>query len=322
MHVPPPVAPPAPVIIIPIFQPQQQPTWGGASLPSSAGDTTPSPERPSSTRKMRKTTPGRVLGEDDEEEALSSSSPDMEWPEATRRKPECKDEDQDKEEEAGVGVKDVTASRTRARPRLHLRPRRRTLAIKYLRHEQGFFLSQATLDPDTPVNWVSGDLVRGFFPAGQFKRRRSGGREYYESPGEDDDGRYRFESDESIVITWRCVSGKLFDSEFRVLRGHGGSSIRPRRAPPPGFIFGQAAMEEHRGEFGLGDCHPLFGDGGGGREEAKRWSVKNKPPTTPRTLAASASVYRVSKLGTQRQQRRQEGVGVHPGRSAGFVVRK
>lgn len=310
VHAPPPVAPPAPVIIIPIFQPQQQPTGGGASPPS-AGDTTPSPERPSSTRKMRKTTPGRVLGEADEEDTLFSSPPDEEEPAATRRKIQCKKEDQDKKEEAAVGLKDVTASRTRARPL----PQIWTLAMSYLRPGQGFSPSQATLDPATSVNWVSGDLVRDFFPAGQFTR--IGSREYYESPGEiGGEGRCRFESDESIVITWRCASGKTFFSEFRVLRCRNSSSIGRRqraRASPLGFVFGRAAMKKHRGEFDLG------------MEEAKRRLMgrhvenTNEKPSTTRTFAASASVHRVSKSGTQgRQQRRQEGVGVHPGRLASW----
>lgn len=110
--------------------------------------------------------------------------------------------------------------------------RRRTLDISYLRPRQDFCGIQATLDPDTPVNWVSRKVVQRF-PSDHFTAVRRVAHTF-------SDGRI-LESDESIVITWRCSSGKAFDSDFRVFRTFG------RR--PPDLIIGRETLEEHAMEF-------------------------------------------------------------------------
>lgn len=247
-----------------------------------AGDTTPS-QRQSPTEKI---TPGRVLGEDE-------SSPDE-----PAHKAEIKDED-----EVEARLDKATALKTTSS--------RRTLKMSYFRPRQGFFASQAILDPATSVNWVSKDVVQGF-PTHQFILGR---RMEYESSD-----RCRFESDKSIIITWRCSSGKTFDSDFRVLHMRGGSSIS--RAPD--FVFGRTTLEEHEVEIGY--C-PLVGSG----KEVIQRPRQYKPPTlaggnlgfgarkTRTAFAASVSVdagrHRVSK---PRQGQRRDEV-VHPGRLASWL---
>lgn len=280
MHASPPVA--SPVIntcIVPIIL-GPQPL--GASL--QAGDTTPW-QRQLPTDKI---TTGRVLGED---ESLDESA----------HKSEIKDEDEDEDKDkARLGRASALKATTS----------RRTLQMSYVRPRQGFVASQAILDPTTSVNWVSRDVVQRF-PADQFVLGRK--MEYESSEGR------RFESEKSIIITWRCSGGKAFDSDFRVLDMRGGPLI-PRA---PAFVFGRTTLEEHEVEF---EYCSLVGDG----KEAMQRSRQYRTPTPAggslgfgarkmRTnLAASASVdagrHRVSK---SRQGQRRDEV-VHPGRLASW----
>lgn len=154
---------------------------------------------PSVTAKL---TPGKVLGESE-----PSSEP--------KRKAKPKDE---------ATPDGATVPKPQSR--------RRLLEISYLRPRQDFCNGQAILDPATPINWVSQDLVQGF-PSDQFTPARS-----VEHTFSDD---CVLQSDESITITWRCSSGKTYDSGFRVFR------VLNRRAPD--LIIGRKTLEEHTVEF-------------------------------------------------------------------------
>lgn len=185
---------------------------------------------------MDRTTPGKVLGED-------GDSP----PEPVR-KTESKDE-------VTLPTTDVTTPPKSSSPK-------RARCISHFRPGQGFSPIQAMLDPGSPANWVSRHLVQEF-PRDRFKSTPAGSRNL----------RYRYaegchlQGEGSITITWRCSSGKTFESEFLIFHMRGGAVV-------PNFIFGHKTLGEYEDELRFCTSDSSFSAAGG---RARAWSRIGNP---------------------------------------------
>lgn len=135
--------------------------------------------------------------------------------------------------ECQVGAKGNGKAKERpaAEQPMKLPARGKALDFRYRRVDCDFFFVPATVDPASPANWVSEELVLNF-PGNHFGRAV---RTQYNCP----EG-HCLAAETYVRISWRCRSGKTIESDFLVFRSN---------SDAPKVVIGNRTLKDNQDEF-------------------------------------------------------------------------